>query len=409
MANFYYKSKNLKGEEETGFMEAEDASDLAKKIKQKGYFLVYSRRQDKSEGKSFLKKAANSFGGMLGVSLSEKLFFTRNLRVMIKTGVPLPRAFNILARQSKNKKFKKILTEISEKIIKGEPLSSGLEGFSSIFSNLYIETIKVGEETGNIEESLEILATQMEREHTIKSNVKTAMVYPAIVVFLALIIGVVMFVFAVPRLKEAFTEMEVELPATTKMVLSLSDFMSENWLAFFVLALIFIFCFIYIIRKGKGSRIFSKISLILPGISGIVKNINSAIMLRTLSSLLSAGVPIVRSLIISSGTLNNFYFKKSLREASEKVKKGRKLSVSLEPYEGIYAPMVLEMMKVGEETGETSEVLEKLADFYEKEVEAATEKLSSVIEPFLIALIGVFVGFFAISMLQPMFSIVNKI
>lgn len=408
MPRYFYKAKNLKGEEESGVLVAQSPSHLAKVLRKKGYFLISAEEEGKEKKRRFGIPKLDFIWKLIGVPLTEKLFFTRNLEVMIRTGVPLPRAFEILSTQAKNKKFKKALKEISTKIIKGENLSDSLSAFPEIFSTLYQETLKVGEETGKLEESLKILANQMEREHSLKSRIKTAMVYPIIVLCMTFVIGVLMMVFAVPKLKIAFEELNVELPLTTRIILSFADFLTKKWpLALFVGAAL-IFISVLALRGEKGGKFKSKLVLKIPIISKIVRQTNSTLVLRTLSSLLAAGVPIVRSLEVAEGALTNFYFKKSLLEAVKIVEKGEKLSQALRPYENLYSPMVLQMMEVGEETGGTSEVLEKLADFYEEEVALATQKLSVIIEPILIMIIGGIVGFFAVSMMQPMFGIMGE-
>ncbi|GAI31299.1 unnamed protein product, partial [marine sediment metagenome] len=191
------------------------------------------------------------------------------------------------------------------------------------------------------------------------------------------------------------------------VILSLADFLSEKFPIALLIIVTLVFGLILALRSKKGGKLKSKLSLKIPIISKIVKQVNSALTLRTLSSLLKSGVPIVRSLEITSGAVTNFYFKKSLKEAAELIEKGQKLSQILKPYADLYSPMVLQMIKVGEETGATSDVLEKLAEFYEEETRNATQKLSSFIEPVLILFVGGIVGFFVISMMQPMFSIMG--
>jgi type IV pilus assembly protein PilC len=410
MPTYFYKAKNLKGEEKSGVLVAQDERHLARVLRKKGYFLVSVEREESAkEKKKFEISKLILFQNLFGVPLAEKLFFTRNLEVMIRTGVPLPRAFEILASQAKNQKFKNALLQISQDIIKGKALSEALGAFGEIFPTLYQETLKVGEETGKVEDALSILSLQMEREHALKSRIKTAMVYPTIVLCMTFAIGIFMMVFAVPKLKAAFEELNVELPFTTRVILSFADFFSFHWPLALLIGAGLIFVGLSVARSKKGGRFKSKIALKIPILSKIVRETNSALALRTLSSLLAAGVPIVRGLKVASGALTNFYFKKSLLEASKIVEKGGKLSQALKPYQDLYSPMVLQMMEVGEETGETSRVLEELANFYEEEVTNALQKLSSVIEPILIMIIGGVVGFFAVSMFQPMFSIMGGI
>jgi len=407
MPKFLYKAKSFKGAEDGGVMEAANEEALAKILREKGYFLVSAEIETK-KGKN-----KNSFlvalQGVFGVPLTEKLLFTRNLEVMVKTGVALPRAFKILSVQAKTKKFKKALLGIEAKIMKGDSLSNCIGAYPGIFSTLYQETMKIGEETGKLDEALHILAIQMEREHKIKSDIKTAMVYPMVVMIMAFMIGIFMFIFAVPQLKESFAELNVNLPFTTRAIFGFADFLIEKWsLAILLFSALFVAFFIFL-RSKKTGRIKSAILLNIPIVSKINKTTNSALTLRTLSSLLAAGVPIIKTLEVASGALNNYYYKISLKEASKVVEKGEKLSHALSSYENIYSPVVIQMIEVGEETGETPKVLSKLADFYEEEVASATKKLSSIIEPVLILIIGGIVGFFAISMMQPMFSMMGGI
>jgi len=403
MPVYFYKAKNIKGEEETGVLNAKNPFELAKILRKKKYFLTYTK-EDKEEKKPFSLNL-DFFNKFFSVPLTEKLFFTKNLRIMIKTGVSLPRAFKILSKQAKNSKFKQTLNIVSEKISKGKSLSESLGFFPKIFSDLYKETLKAGEETGSLEESLKILDNQMQREHDLKSKIKTAMAYPVMVLGMTILIGIFMMIFAVPNLKVAFEELNVHLPLTTKMFLSSADFLMKNWLGFILVLSMLISISIFYLRTEKGKRLKAKLFLKIPIISKINKETNSSLALMILSSLLRAGVPVVRALEITSGALSNFYFKESLINASKVVEKGGKISESLRPYKNLYSPMVLEMMEIGEETGETSEILRGLADFYEEEVTDSLDRLSSIIEPVLILGIGCVVGFFAISMLGPIFNI----
>jgi len=213
----------------------------------------------------------------------------------------------------------------------------------------------------------------------------------------------------VPQLKEAFEDLEIELPLSTRIILGMGDFLSGHWFLSLILIVALVFGIVLALRSDKGGKAKSYITLKIPVISGLTKKINSALALRILSSLLKAGVPIVHAMEVTAGALNNFYFKESLILSAKTVEKGKKISQTLKPYEDLYSPMVLQMMEVGEETGETAAVLEKLAQFYEEEVTASTEKLSSIIEPVLILFVGGAVGVFAISMMQPMFSIMGGI
>jgi len=328
---------------------------------------------------------------------------------MVKTGVSLVRAFEILSQQTNSNKFKKVLMDIASKINKGESMSAALGRYPEIFPTIFQETIRVGEETGRMENALLTLSSQIEKENNLKSKIKSAMVYPIMVLIMAFGIGVFMMIFAVPKIKASFVELGVQLPITTKIILGTADVLTKYWI---FAALIFI-CLavglIFFAKTGKGGKIKSWLWLHIPIISKLSRETNSALTLITLSSLLKSGVPIVRALTIASGSLGNFYFRNALKKSAENVEKGSKLSSALKSYQDIFSPMVTQMIEVGEETGETSDILEKLAEFLEQEVSASTLRLSSVIEPILIMCVGGVVGFFAVSMMQPMFSIMSGV
>ena len=402
MPKYSFLAKSLEGKTEKGILEAKDEFELARVLRDRGLILI------KAEKEREKRKLKISFPS-LGVPLSEKMFFTRNLKVMISAGVSLPRAISSLSEQTKNKRFKGALKKISERIVKGEKFSDVLSYFPQIFNEFYQNMIKVAEETGKLEDVLEILARQMERENELKSKIKGAMIYPAVIVCALIGIGILMLVMVVPKLAETFKELGVELPMTTKIVISLGTFLEKNFSILFISLLLSIFLFLQFLRTKIGKRIFDKISLSLPIFSSLVKKSNSASTARSLSSLISAGVSLPRALEITANTLGNVFYKEALLASAEAVRKGGKLSESLKSYQKIYPLTLISMIEVGEETGETSEVLSKIADFYESEVTEAAKNLTSVIEPVLMLIIGAAVGFFAISMVQPMYSMLGAI
>ncbi|MBZ9578285.1 type II secretion system F family protein [Patescibacteria group bacterium] len=405
MPKFFYTAKSFKGEIKSGILEAKDEHQLARTLRQEGYILI-STSLEKEIGKGKFKISLPFFGG---VSLTEKMMFTRNLRIMIAAGISLPRALETLASQSKSKKFKKALLDVADEITKGRSFSDSLTKYSDIFSELFISMIKVGEEAGTLEEVLKILTNQMEREHELESKVKGAMIYPAVIIFTMIGIGVLMLIMVVPRLAETFEELAIELPPTTKLVIFLGNFLAEKWALAVLIILALLILFRIILKTKRGKRTTDFLTLRIPIISPIIRKTNSAYTVRTLASLITSGVPIVRALEIVSGALGNIYFQEAMADASEKVRKGSKLSDALRSHEGVYPSLVIQMIEVGEETGETSTILAKLADFFEEEVTNATKNLTAVIEPILMLLIGGAVGFFAISMIQPIYGMLGAV
>ena len=417
MGLYFYKAKNLQVEEISGSLEVATEKQLAQNLRNQGYFLISSQEKTSSQEavKEGTPKEKNSkskvsfLNNLLGVSLTEKLFFARNLEVMVKTGVSLVRSFEILSCQTRSKKFKSILLEVSDAINKGESLSMALGHYPKVFPAIFQETIKVGEETGRLENALRTLSKQMEREHSLKSKIKSAMVYPIMVLIMAFGIGIFMMIFAVPKIKASFLEMGVELPLTTKIILGFADLLTKQWLLCLLVFGGLVVGISFFSKTGKGGKIKSRLWLKIPIISKLTRQVNSALTLRTLSSLLQSGVPIVKALNIASGALGNFYFQKALLDSASSVEKGEKLSKALKKHQNVFSPMIVQMIEVGEETGETSGILEKLAEFLEEEVGASTQRLSSIIEPILIMGVGGVVGLFAVSMMQPMFNIMDGI
>ena len=403
MPNYFYTAKSLEGEVHSGTAEAKDERVLARDLRSQGYILV------KAEKKGKVKKGKMDISiPFLGVSAKEKLFFTRNLRIMITTGMSLPRALDTLAAVSKNKKFKDALLKVKGEIIKGKTFSESLEAFPNIFSELFCNMIKAGEESGTLEDVLKSLTHQIEREVELKSKIIGALIYPAVILCAMIGIGMLMLVIVVPSLAAVFEDLEIELPITTRCVIFLGTFMVEKWYLFISALIAFAFLARMALKSKKGKRRLDALLLKIPVISSLIKKTNTAFTSRTLSSLISAGIPIVRGLEITSNSLTNFYYKQALNEAAKKVTKGEKLSDILMSYTDIYPLTIVQMVKVGEETGETAEILGKMADFYEEEVSNATKNLSSIIEPVLMLVIGGAVGFFAVSMVQPMYSMIGS-
>jgi len=405
MPKYFYTARSLKGEPKSGNIEVKDTHELARILHEEGYILISANLERESKRRVF----EISIPFFDRVSLKEKMFFTRNLRIMIASGLPLPRSLKTLAEQSKSKKFRKAIFNIREEIIKGKNFSEGLSLHPNIFSELFQNMVKVGEEAGTLEKVLKILTNQMERENELKSKIMGAMIYPAVIVCAMIGIGILMLIVVVPQLALTFKELNIELPPTTRLVIFLGTFMAEKWYLMILIVLGILLLLRVASRTKTGKILIDNITLKIPIISGIVKKTNSAQTTRTLGSLITAGVPIVRSLEIVSGALSNIYFKTAVAAAAEKVKKGEKLFVALSPYQNIFPSVVLQMIEVGEETGETSSILAKLADFFEEEVGNATKNLSAVIEPALMLIVGGIVGFFAISMIQPIYSMLGAI
>lgn len=404
MPNYFYIAKSFEGKNETGVMNAVNESQLAQALKSQGMVLIQASLEEKKQKFDF-----NFSLPFFSISATQKIMMVKNLGIMFSTGLSLVKIFDILSIQTKNKRLKSALADIKEKINKGENLSEALARYPKIFSNLFVNMIKVGEESGTLEGIFQILSLQLSKEHELKSKIRSAMIYPAIIVIVMFVVGVIVVTVVMPNLSVFFSTLSVEIPVYTRILLWAGSFLSTHWYLLAIIPLVFLVSILLAIKTKRGKYFLDIILLKMPVISSIVKKNNSAFFVRSLSSLIASGVPLVRSLEITSSTVGNHYFKDAIIEASKKIKKGDKLSGALRPYQNIFPFGVIEMIEVGEETGKTSEILKKLAEFYEQEAVSAVERLSILIEPMLIIVLGLFVGLFAFSIIEPMYSSLRSI
>jgi type IV pilus assembly protein PilC len=401
-----YTAKNYAGDIKKAEADVRDERELAAQLRADGFTLTSFESSEKAEKK---EKQAGFFARFNSIPLTEKLMFTRNLSVMISSGLPLSKAVQNISVQTRNKKFKKILNNVCADIQAGNSFADGLAKYPGIFNDLFVNMVKVGEVSGNLEEVLTILALQLEKEHDLRSKVKGALTYPAVILVAMVGVGIVMLTYILPKMLSVFGDMHVELPASTKMLISISNVLRFHGIlvgvTFFGL-IIFIKVFLTT-KAGKNTLGF--LSINIPVVKNLVIKINCARFARIYSSLLKSGVSVVESLNIISHTLTNFYYQQAVSEGATKVQKGIALSKIIEESPKIFPVLVAQMVEVGEETGKTEVVLAKLADFYEEEINQLTKNMSSIIEPVLMIIIGSAVGFFAVSMLQPMYSIMDNI
>jgi type IV pilus assembly protein PilC len=401
--NFEYLAKNEKGEKEEGIMEGQSKEEIEEKLKGKNLTPVFVDETKK-------KKAKKEFSFLIGsVPLKDRMIFCRHLGVMISSGLSISNALEILGNQEKSKAFKKIILKLSEDVKKGLSLADAMIKHPKAFNKIFTSMVKVGETGGSLDEILNILSLQLEKDHKLISKVRGALIYPGIIVTVMIVIGVLMMMFVVPRITGVFEEFGAELPFLTRMVVAISDFMANQILATFGIIFLSVGSVIFFYRQPSGKKFFHKLFLNLPVLKTLLVKLNSARFARILSSLLDSGVSLVEALKITSDTLGNHYFKKSVQEASEEVQKGKALSEILSDKKSPFPFLVVKMIKVGEDTGKTPDILEKLAEFYEEEVSQTTQNLSSVIEPVLMVIVGLAVALFAIAIIKPIYSLIELV
>ncbi len=406
MPIFSYKAKKVSGEEVAGEREAASKFDLARAFRREGVTLVSATEHGAKK-----KMAAGSlFASFLGhVRLQDKMMFARNLSVMIQAGLSLTKALEILEKQSESAVFKKVIADLLDRVRKGETFADSLRPHERVFSSLFIAMVSSGETSGKLDEALNVLALQMKNDYDLRRKVRGAMMYPAVIMVAMVIIGALMLVYVVPTLVSTFEELEIDLPATTQFIISLSQILSgAGGLLALTLLPVFIFAFAVLLRQPAVKRVLDTTIVHLPIIGELDKKMNSARTARTMGSLIHAGVPILRALEITRDVLQNHLFKDVLAEAVISVQRGNPISTPFIEHAHLYPVLVGEMVAVGEETGKTADMLDRLADFYEGEVAAATKDLSSIIEPVLMVVIGAVVGFFAVSMISPLYTSISS-
>lgn len=417
---YSYSAKNLQGENVSGSMEAKDKVGVARALRRQGFVPVHieakeaaSRKADGGE-KEAIKQITNLnirgiFDALRGVALVDKMMFSKHLSVMMSAGVPVTRALEVLSRQTTNVRFRSAILQVAEDVRRGKQFADSLARFPGIFDTLYVSLARSGDVAGNLPEVLALLAEHQKKEHELKSRVKGALMYPLVIVIAMGGVGALMMTFVVPKLAAIFEELNVPLPLLTQLIIGVSKAIRNYWIFFIILLPAFVFLFKKLMAATYGRSFLSWLFLHAPILRPITQKVNSALFARTLSSLIEGGVPILDGLLITRDTLGNLYYRQSAEKIYEEVKGGGSLFEALQRFEGIFPGLVVQMVRVGEETGSLGDMLKRIAEFYEEEVNSTTRNLSSVIEPILMIVIGAVVGVFAISMIQPMYSVMNQL
>ncbi len=404
MALFEYTVLNKEGNTIKGTMESKDRFSLYHEIKKDGGTVIsVSEVKEKSLLSS---QISMPFGN--SVKMHDKITFSKNLSKMLDAGLPLTRGLSIMERQSKGK-MKTILSALNDSLSKGNTLSDSMKKYPDVFSSLFVSMVKAGEESGNLSFALANIGEQLEKSYQLTRKIRGALMYPAVILSLMVVIGVLMMVYMVPTLTSTFVGLGIQLPLSTRIIIAISDIL-KNYFVFIIIGVVVLaVALTYALRTTLGKKIVDNIFIKAPILGEIIKQINSARTARTMSSLLSSGVDIVVAIGITKDVIQNHYYKKVLDEAQASIQKGELISNVFLKHKKLYPLFVSEMVAVGEETGKIGEMLLSVAAFYEDEVDQKTKDMSSVIEPVLMIVIGVAVGFFALSMLGPTYSLADAI
>jgi type IV pilus assembly protein PilC len=404
MTTFTYKAKNSAGKDVKGQREAVNKYELYKLLKDEGLETLLVEEKKRASLGSILHV---SIGGK--VKTQDKINFARNLGLMLTAGLALARALAVLEKQSKNKALKKILNGLIEDINKGTNFAEALKKYPKVFPALFISMVHAGEQSGTLSNSLKAVADQMDSTYTLTRRIRGAMMYPGVILCVMITIGVLMMIFVVPTLLATFESFGESLPPTTRFILDTSNIFQKDGILILIVLIVISFVWYWWSKRPSGKKVIHMLILKMPIIGPLAQEVNAARTARTLSSLLHSGVEVVESVSITAEVIQNVYFRAVLKNAEEAIKKGDLMSKIFEQNDKLYPVFFAEMLSVGEETGKMSEMLLNVAAFYEDDVNQRTKDMSTVIEPIMIVVIGAAVGFFAVSIISPIYSLVNVI
>ena len=399
---YKYKARNQAGGMQEGFVEA-STLDHATSLLQQHNLVVVSIAPEKEKG--FLTGLSRFWEG---VSAKEFVIFSRQLAVMIEAKVPLLAAIKSISGQTTNPYFAGILDSVLSDVDEGKALSESLKKHPEVFSDLYINMVQSGEVSGNLQKSLENLANNIEKNYTLTQKVKGVLYYPAFILTAFFLVGFIMVTFVIPRLMSILMETNAKLPLTTKILIWVGDFMSHWWWTVLLVIVLGIVALIYYFRSEDGKREFDIIQLKVPIIKKVLQYVYLARFAENLSTLVRSGLPIVAALQISGKVVGNSIFEADIAEAAEKVKTGGTISEVLVNKPN-FPPIMVQMIRIGEETGKLDTTLISMSNFYSREADQIISNLSSMIEPVLIVILGIGVGVLVFSIIIPIYNIAQGI
>lgn len=402
MIDYNYTAKDTQsGEIRKGKISADSKNAAAGILNEK--FLYPIKIEEAGEG-SLLNK--NVFG--TGIKAKDKVLFTRQLATLVKAGLPITQAFNTATQQVNNVKFKRMLEKISSSVEGGQSLASSFGQYPEVFNHIFVSLVDAGEQSGTLDVSLERLATQQEKEQQVLGKVRGALIYPSIV--FVVIVGVVVFMITtvLPQVANLYKELGQTLPFLTRSLLGVSNFIINFWYVFLLLLVILVFGIRAYSRTAQGRRIVDKAKIHMPLFGGLFKKVYAARFTRTMSSLVNSGVPLLQALKISGEAVDNVIIQEIINKAAEKVRTGEALSKALTGHDEIIK-LVPQMIAVGEESGSLGAMMEKVASFFEEEVDQTVKNLSGIIEPVMIVFLGLTVLVIVVAVLFPIYNLVTLI
>ena len=385
-------------------MEAVDGRDLRKKLDEKGYFIT-----EYSEEKSTQDILSSDLLAIFRrVNLTDVSIFSWQLYTMLNSGLPLIKALKIIINQTKDDRLKEVITGVCQRVEEGTSFSEALKEYPQAFPRLYVQVINAGEVGGVLDEMLKRMAVFYEEQVALRAKIKSALTYPILLMMIS--IGVVTFLvtFVLPQFATVFEDMGIPIPMSTRFLLGLSVIMREYWYGFLALPIVIGVLVGFYIKTEKGRFRFDQMILKFPIVGTLIKKNIASQFTRTLSTLLGSGITILTALDVVTGTIGNKVVTKMLKGVSARVGEGKPIAQPLEE-SGIFPEMVVSMIRVGEETGSLDEILEKVAQFYIREVDNALQTFTKLLEPLLLVFMAVVVGFIAVSIFLPLTSLMTGV
>ena len=343
------------------------------------------------------------------VKFEEKIYFFKNLTLMLRSGFSIADAIGALAVQTKSKYFKKLLTEVSSKIVNGQSFASSLRNYPNDFDPLTVNMLEAGEQSGNLEPTLQQITIYMKKTYDLKKKIKNALIYPVVVLIMMVGMGAFMFTYVVPKILTLYEGNEDALPAPTKVVMFISNFLNNNTAVVVVMTVIGAGAFWFSLKQESTRTFYDKAILKLPIAGPVVKQISVARITRILNSLITTDVPIVQSFEMLSNTVSNRTYRAQLTSNIDNLKRGSTIASLFQARPDLYEPMITQMVEVGERSGTLQEMTSEIAEFYEAEVDSVMSNLTVIIEPLLMAFMGLGVGTIAVAVIMPIYGLVNQI
>ena len=401
MPYFMWKGVNTKGVKRKGKMEAQDERQVESMLKRMRVTpsSIKPAPKDLFENISLFQPK---------IKVKDIMIFTRQFSTMIDAGLPLVNCLKILSDQQENKSFKSLLRDVNQSVQTGSTLSESLKKYPKQFDDLFCNLVAAGEAGGILDTILQRLAEYIEKAEKLRGKVKSAMMYPIIVIIVAVLVIMVIMIFVIPVFQAMFADFGKALPVLTQMVINLSNFIKNNIIYIIAAFIVFSFAFKRFINTERGRVIWDRTLLSMPIFGPLVRKVAVAKFTRTLGTMMSSGVPIINSLDIVARTAGNKIVEAAILDTKEAISEGRSISDPLME-SGVFPSMVIQMISVGEESGALDTMLEKIANFYDEEVDAAVEALTSMIEPLLMVFLGGAIGTLVIAMYLPIFSMASAV